>query len=277
MRHNPRTEAIVSILSRKRSVKVQELKERLGVSEVTIRKDLDLLEGEGIIQRTHGGAVMAQDYAGMRPIAAREGASGAEKEAIARAARALVTEGETIYIDAGTTCHMLASELRDFELRVVTNSLDVVNELADAENILLHVLGGSYRREARSFIGPNAVGELENININTCFIGATGFLEDGSFSSQNTIEAHLKRQALKVSRRRVILADATKYGVSAFSIFARADEVDILVTDPRFTDASKLEAKGIEVIVAPLQQLAVLGEARSESAIGSAASGRMEK
>lgn len=251
MEFHPRINEILAIMERKRTVKVQELKDRLGVSEVTIRKDLDLLEGEGIIQRTHGGAVMAQDRALFRPVGMREGQNYETKLAIGRAAASLVAEGESIYIDAGTTCHMLAKLLAGKALQVVTNSLDVVNELSKEEGIILHTLGGTYRRESRSFIGPKAVEGLTEINIQTCFIGTTGFLGDGSFSTQNTVEAYLKCQALKVSRRRVILADSTKYGFRAFSVFAKASDADLLVTDTRFSDASALEALGLEVILAP--------------------------
>jgi DeoR/GlpR family transcriptional regulator of sugar metabolism len=95
---------------------------------------------------------------------------------------------------------------------------------------------------------------IENINITTCFLGTTGFLPEGVFSSQNTMETQLKRQAIKVSRRCVMLADASKYGISAFSVFARAGDVDILISDWRFQEAAKMAALGMEVMIADLDQ-----------------------
>lgn len=254
MAYNTRITSILSIIARKRSVTVQELKERLGVSEVTIRKDLDLLEGEGAIVRTHGGAMMAEERsgAGLRTVTMREQVNVDEKRAIARLARSLVADGDTIYLDAGSTCRLLAQELRGCEIQVVTNSLDVINELADAENVSLHIPGGSFRRKSRSLIGPSAMQAMENMNITTCFMGTTGFLPDGVFSSQNTLETQLKRQAIKASRRCVMLADAAKYGVSAFSVFARAEDVDILITDWRFQDARRMAELDIEVMIADM-------------------------
>ncbi|MDA8426546.1 MAG: DeoR/GlpR family DNA-binding transcription regulator [Treponema sp.] len=251
MAHSPRVESILAIISRKRSVSVLELKERLGVSEVTIRKDLDYLESEGIIVRTHGGATMAEDQRVMRPVGMREGLRQEEKNAIARSAREYVAEGETIFLDAGTTCRAIAHELRGMSLQVVTTSFDVIEELADAEGISLYCPGGSLRRESRCFIGPAAIEALENIQVQSCFLGATGFTSGGNFATQNANEAQIKRQVLKMSKRRIIAADSSKYGVSAFSIYARPGDVDLLITDSGFVDSGQLLSLGIEVLLAP--------------------------
>ncbi len=241
---------ILRILQRLKSVSVQTLTERLGVSEVTIRKDLSLLEEQGRLSRTHGGAVLSEDTERLRPIPERRRENTRLKEAIASRARELVREDDTIYLDAGSTCAALAREIGRMSLRVVTNSIDVILALADAPHVSLVAIGGSFRAEAGSFIGPLAVQALRNFQIGTCFLGATGISRDGRFSSQNLIEAQLKRTAIECSRRCVVLADHTKYGVSAFSVFATAERVDVLVTDRHFADARSLEAFGIEVLKA---------------------------
>lgn len=253
MAYNPRVESILAIVSRKRSVSVTELKDRLGVSEVTVRKDLDYLESEGIIVRTHGGAMMAEDQGVFRPVSMREGLRQVEKDAIAAAARELVAEGDTIFLDAGTTCRSIARSIRSMSLQVVTISLDVIDELASAEGITLFSPGGSLRRESRGFIGPAAIHNMEDIRVQTCFIGATGFTSGGCFATQNANEAQIKREALKIAKRRVIVADSSKYGVNAFSIYARPGDVDLLITDTRFQDSSLLLALGIEVLLAPVE------------------------
>jgi DeoR/GlpR family transcriptional regulator of sugar metabolism len=135
-------------------------------------------------------------------------------------------------------------------LRVVTNSIDVMLELADAPHVSLVALGGSFRAEAGSFIGPLAVQALRNFQIETCFLGATGVSADGKFSSQNLIEAQLKSTAIECSRRCVVLADHTKYAISAFGVFATADTVDVVVSDAGFAHSQALEALGIEVLKA---------------------------
>jgi DeoR/GlpR family transcriptional regulator of sugar metabolism len=246
---NPRRRAILAIISRMRSISVLELKERLGVSEVTIRKDLDYLESEGIIVRTHGGAMMAENSTTLRPVSMREGLMPGAKSSIAAAARGLVSEGETLFLDAGTTCRLIAREIRGMSLQVVTTSLDVVEELADAEGIALFCPGGSLRRESRCFIGPATIAALEDIRIESCFLGATGFSASGCFSSQNTNETQIKRQVLKISKRRFVAADSSKYGIEAFSIFAHPEDVDMLVTDSGFADSKAMQALGLEVVI----------------------------
>jgi DeoR/GlpR family transcriptional regulator of sugar metabolism len=239
---------ILRILQRLKSVSVQTLTERLGVSEVTIRKDLTLLEEQGRLSRTHGGAVLSEDTERLRPIPVRRRENEGLKRAIARRARELVREDDTIYLDAGSTCAALAREIRGMSLRVVTNSVDAVLELSDAPHVSLVSLGGSLRSEAGSFIGPLSLQALRNFQIETCFLGATGISAEGRFSSQNLMEAQLKALAIERSRRCVVLADHTKYSVSAFSVFATADRVDVLVTDAGFEQSQALEALGIEVL-----------------------------
>ncbi|WP_316246283.1 DeoR/GlpR family DNA-binding transcription regulator [Treponema phagedenis] len=240
----------ISIISRRRSVTVQELKQRLDVSEVTIRNDLNILEAEGIICRTHGGAMMAEDRRHFRSYSARISSNADKKRAIAKAACSLIKPYDVIYIDAGTTCRLFAAQMSamDIEVQVVTNSIEVVNELMDAEHISIFCPGGSVRKEARAFIGDTALEALKNIHIKACFIGASGFSSTGVFSSQNMSEANLKKHVLQQSTYRVILADSGKYGIYGFSIFANASDVDLLVTDYDFNDAQFCANTGIEVL-----------------------------
>jgi len=248
--HIPRHDAILKIISRLRTVSVQELTERLEVSEVTIRKDLTLLEEMGSIIRTRGGARLAEDRAQLRNIQMRREEHREEKREIAQKAREFVHEDDTIYLDSGSTCMLIAQTLSEMSLRVVTNSLDVMTVLADAPGISLFSLGGSYRKEAGSFIGPLAMKTLTSFQIETCFVGATGFSGGGVFSSQNIIESELKAKALQVSKRRIIVADASKFGRDAFSVFARASDVDVLITDRWAEGMAGLQELGVEVIAA---------------------------
>jgi len=248
--HIPRHDEIIRIISHLRSVSVQELTQRLKVSEVTIRKDLTLLEEMGNVVRTRGGAQLAEDRAQLRGIQVRKEENLAEKERIAAKARELVNEDDTIYVDSGSTCMLFARRLLDMNLRIVTNSLDIMNVVADAPGISLISVGGSYRKEAGSFIGPMAIEALKGLRIQTCFIGATALSAAGVFSSQNIIEAELKSRVLKSSKRRVVLADAGKFGRDAFAVFARPEDVDILITDRWIEGMRDLTVLGIEVLAA---------------------------
>lgn len=250
MNHLPRHEEILKILTRLRSISVQELTTRLNVSEVTIRKDLNTLEEMGFIIRSHGRASLAEDSRTLRTLSTRKSINIAEKKRIAAKARSLIKEGDTIYLDTGSTCRYLAEEIKTMSLRVITNSLDVMNTLAEESGISLVSLGGSYRKEAGSFLGPLPIETLKNFHIETSFLGATGILSRGIFSSQNILESQLKQQVLDVSGRRVILADSSKFGRSAFSVFARSSDIDILITDSDYKDSESLTKLGLEVILA---------------------------
>ena len=249
MAFNERYNEILKILTKIKKITVQELTERLKVSEVTIRKDLSNLEAQGKILRTHGGAVLAEDIDQHNTLNIRIKRNIEKKIAIAKKARELVREDDTIYIDAGSTCYKFAQEIRDMNLRVVTNSLDVILELSQFPNISLFTLGGSFRSDARSFIGPIAINSLKNFQISTCFLGTSGISREGNFSSQNTIEAELKSAVIHASNRKIILADNTKYGISAFSIFAKPDDVDIFITDSGIKDFENLKSLEIEILI----------------------------
>ena len=243
-----RHEEIVRLVSKLREVSVQTLTERFSVSEATIRKDLTLLEEMGYLVRTHGGALLAEDRKREESLISRQDKALKEKLAIVARAREFIHEGDTVYVDSGSTCALFAREVRDMTLRVVCHSLGVYQELKSSPGTSLFSLGGSYRKDAESFIGPIAVENLKHFQIETCFIGTASFSERGIFSSQNIIEAQLKAEVLKISKRRIILADHTKYNSSGFCVFARPGEFDVLITDDGFQDAGRFQKLGIEVL-----------------------------
>ena len=165
-------------------------------------------------------------------------------------AAGLISDGDTIYLDSGSTCAHLAQEIVGMNLRVVTNSISVMNALVVAHGISLFSIGGSYRREAGSFVGPLALENVKDFQIATCFVGATGISGRGVFSSQNILESQLKTQILQSSRRRIVLADTSKFNTTAFSIFARTGDVDVIVAEHDFAEAASLRELGIEVLLA---------------------------
>jgi DeoR/GlpR family transcriptional regulator of sugar metabolism len=226
-----RHDDILRIVELRERVSVGELTERLGVSEVTIRKDLAYLEELGKLVRTRGGARAAQDRARIHPIEARICSLPEVKAVIAEAAASLVREGETIFIDSGSTCLALARAVAGRDLRVVTNSLDVVQVLSQAPHIALHVTGGSFRSDARSFIGPAAVEAIRRFHFDRAFIGASGVTTEGVLSTQNAIEGETKRAAIGQAQRTVVLADSSKVGSAAFSIFARPSDVEMIIVE----------------------------------------------
>jgi DeoR/GlpR family transcriptional regulator of sugar metabolism len=247
---NIRQEQIVHLISTLREVSVQALTRRFEVSAATIRKDLTMLEEMGYLVRTHGGALLAEDRTHERPLADRRDLSLNEKKRIVEKAKEFIRDGDTIFLDSGSTCALLARAVRQMTLRVLCHSLGVIEELKDSPAVSLISLGGSYRKDSESFIGQPAIENLHRFRIQSCFVGAAGFTDDGVFTSQNTIEAELKSEVLSLSKRRFILADHTKYNAFGFSVFARPGDFDVLISDSGFRDADRLSALGVEVVLA---------------------------
>lgn len=255
---NARHTDILRILQARRRVSVADLTSRLAVSEVTIRKDLALLEDMGLLTRTRGGAVLAEDRDQRRPLLMRRAENGEGKRQVATRAAQLVEEGETVYIDSGSTCGLLAEELANRTLRVVTNSIDAVTALADVPSIALFSVGGSYRKEAGSFIGPIAVSAVSRMHIDTAFIGTSGFSAQGVFSSQNTIESELKRHVIARADRSVLVADKSKIGRTAFSVFGGVEDFDLIVMDTcpgEIAELNALEERGVELLHAACETI----------------------
>lgn len=246
-----RRQAIAAILRKRSSLRVTDLADRFNVSEVTVRKDLALLEEMGLLRRTHGGAVLAEQVDEGSILSTRRERGAEAKRTIALRAKELISHGDTILIDAGSTCAYLAEAVAEMELRVITNSLEVLVILADKPSIALHATGGAYRHNAGSFIGPDAEQLLQRMQFDHAFIGATGISREGKFSAQNSIEAEFKRTAIAAARSTTILADGEKLGRQAFSVFAGPEDVDLLVTTGGGDVLDNLRALGVEVLTVP--------------------------
>lgn len=248
MGSNPRHEKILNLLQNYRQISVADLTERLGVSQVTTRKDLTLLEEQGHILRSHGSARLAQTINQQSTVATRKELHFDEKNRITHRALELIQEGDSVCIDASSTNLLLAGKIVSLPIRVVTNSLEVMTMLSPSRDLTLTTIGGYFRHEASSFIGPIAVDAIEQLQFDIAFIGATGISREGEFLTHNTIEGQVKNAMLKAAKRRVILADSSKFEARSFSKFANAKLIDILITDKGFKETTLFRKLGIEVI-----------------------------
>ncbi|MDA3956611.1 DeoR/GlpR family DNA-binding transcription regulator [Oceanispirochaeta sp.] len=249
MGRNPRHDKILNLLQNLRQISVSDLTERLGVSQVTIRKDLTILEEKGLILRNHGGAMLAQATNQISTVSTRKGLFFDKKDRITSKAIELIQEGDSVCIDASSTNLLLAEKIKTLPIRVITNSLEIMKTLSSSRDITLTAIGGNFRQEASSFIGPIAEDTINQLQFDIAFIGATGISVDGDFLTHNTIEGNVKKAMLKAAKRKVILADSSKLNARSFSKFANADLIDVLITDSKFSETDLFRKMGIEVLM----------------------------
>ncbi|MFA6292983.1 MAG: DeoR/GlpR family DNA-binding transcription regulator [Victivallales bacterium] len=226
-----RFERILDILLKEKKITVGELSERLGVSEVTIRKDLTELEKQGRLLRRYGGAVPAENPQQVVSHLKRVSQQQEEKRRIAKFAASMIKDGENILLDAGSTILALAKELHGRELRVVTNNLAVANELLSEDGIVVELIGGTLRKASGALVGPRTCKALETIRVDKAFLGCSGFDPKLGFSSENTVEAETKQKMLGCAPEIIVLADHTKFLRPAFANFAKLDEITKIITD----------------------------------------------
>ena len=235
-------------------LRVTELGERFGVSEVTVRADLDALAALGEVRRVHGGAMLISNPRAERSFEDQRGAHADVKAAIARAAAALVSNGDVVALDVGTTTTALANALcarEDLQgVTVVTNGLNIALELERAApRLTVVVTGGTLRPLQHSLVNPLATMVLATINPDIAFVGCNGIDLARGVTNINLPEAEVKRQMLSAARRRVIVADGSKLGQVAAVHLCPVSEVSLIVTGTSAPPAVITEL-GFEVEVA---------------------------
>lgn len=251
-----RFHSILTGLQETGSVAVDELSVQLGVSVVTIRRDLDLLEQQGLLRRTHGGAVSIEPlfyepFRKDRSFQAQVEHLANEKRRIGRAAAALINPGETIAITPGTTTAEIIRGLPlDYKITVVTNTVNIAMELSKRKDVSVFVTGGHLHGEWFSLVGPTAARSLENMLIHTMFIGADGIDAQWGPSCFSSDEAELNATMARHARRLVTVVDHTKFSVVANWRICENSAIEKLITDTDATDEmiAPFQKLGVEVI-----------------------------
>ena len=241
-----RQQRIKQLVLAQGSLRVAELAEQFGVSEMTIRRDFELLEEAGHLERTFGGAVASEQTAFETSYAVRLSKHKPEKNAIASYAGSLIQEGDSIALDASTTCLALARELAKRSLTIITNSLDCAIELRTSSAKVI-LTGGYLRQVSGSFAGPLALKALEEFRVDHCFISAKGVsLEDGLMDS-DTDEVEVKRAMLASAAKKTALLDSSKFDKRALVRICAVTEVDLIISDHYLNKAwqDKLESSQI--------------------------------
>lgn len=252
MLNHERDQKILQLIKNNSTVRVSELSERFGVSEATIRRDLDRLQESGKIRRFHGGAIFAENAAPEPPVVHRAEEQASEKKRIGEAAAKLVEEGDTLFIGSGTTTECLALDLRGRQnITVITNSLIIVNHLAQEEGISVIATGGVLRTSEYSFIGHLTEHALQELRPNKVFMGIRAINLGRGLTNDYMPEVSTDRVIIRSGPEVILLADHTKFGKVSTAFVAPLTVVHKIITDsgtPKTTIAA-LQEEGIEVIV----------------------------
>lgn len=226
------------LLEKKSRVKVDDLAAYFGVSRSSIRRDLCQLHEHGLLTRTYGGAVAlsgaTNSGVGETPFAERQVANFAEKDRIGRAAAQLIAEGETVFIDGGTTTECMLPYLADKHVTVVTYGLNIINRLSANPSVTLIAIGGALHRYSLTFSGVLALTSLQayNIHFDKAFLAASGVSAHAGITNASLEEIPIKRKAVEAGQQNILLVDASKIGVVRAGLIAPLCAVAHLITGP---------------------------------------------
>lgn len=229
---NARQNAILEQLKADKRVSVRVLAEHFDVAEMTIRRDLTLLENRGLLTRTHGGGVDSQKVTFELFMGERLKHNGDAKRAIARAAATHVSAGDTIILDTGTSVFMLTDFLDDIaDLTVATPSLAVASNLFWRKSARLIVLGGYVKPWSPDLVGTLTEGNVKSLHFRKAFLGADGVDPESGFFCNDLGSANVVKEIIRASDEVIVLADSTKIGVKSLIKCADFSDVDLLITD----------------------------------------------
>ena len=235
-----RAAVILKELRQAGSASVEALRDKLGVSLATVRRDLQDLEESGLLRRTHGGAIPIEPLfyeAFDRSFQDQVGSYADEKRRIALAASELISPGDTIALTAGTTTTEVVRSLHALGgITVVTNTVNVAMELSNRKDVHVFVTGGHLRGDWFSLVGPTAVASMSGVFVDLLFIGVNGIDAQRGLTCFNDDEVEINRCMVRQAKRKIAVADRSKLGVVAKWLICPADTVDMLITDNGATE-----------------------------------------
>jgi DeoR family transcriptional regulator, aga operon transcriptional repressor len=245
-----RRREVLEILHRDGRVLVKELARHFRTSQITIRKDLEFLDGQGVIQRTHGGALPLPAGTLLDPtLREKEKLHRRQKMQIALAAARLVQEGQSVVLDSGTTTTAIARALKEkSKLTVITNAINIAAELAGT-HIELLLTGGMLRKNSFSLVGPLAERALRQLSADILFLGVDGFDTKSGLFTPNLLESEVNRAMVEISRRTIAVCDSSKFGRRSLCNIMPIDMVHEVITDKQIpkSDLQALKDAGVAI------------------------------
>jgi DeoR family transcriptional regulator of aga operon len=236
------------------SVLVSDLADELVVSAVTIRNDLKTLSDDGLVFRTHGGAVKADFTLVDRTLSEKQKIFSEAKAAIARKAVTYIRDGQSIILDSGSTTTEIARALKSQRLEqvtVITNALNIASELLDAPGIRIIMTGGLLRRESTSVVGPLAEESLKRLTADIFFMGVDAVDPQFGFMTPNLAEAGINQQMINISREVIVVTDPSKFGRRSLAVICPTNIVKRIITTKGIEEKfrEETEATGVELVL----------------------------
>ncbi|MFD1886452.1 DeoR/GlpR family DNA-binding transcription regulator [Paenibacillus wenxiniae] len=223
-----RLQDIEAYIHTRKNVTLDELCDYFEVSKNTIRRDINQIAGKGSIEKVYGGVTSTSELV---PFENRTTRNQIKKNDIARLAAACIDEDDLVYIDSGTTTRHIAEHLNpELRLTVLTNSLDVINSVADMPNVSLLVIGNTYKANTRSFVGMDNPLSLQKYNVTKAFMAATGVSISHGLTNSDLLEYEIKKAIASKAQQLIALADSSKFGKSTLLTYAALEDVDILIS-----------------------------------------------
>jgi DeoR/GlpR family transcriptional regulator of sugar metabolism len=248
-----RRRRLVAMLKEREYCTIHEMSQEIGISLMTVRRDLHVLAREQIVQLLHGGARLTAQAQVEPTIGIRLHERLPQKQAIGElAAKMFVKAGDVIGIDGGSTTVHVACHLPAVPLTVVTNSLTTANAIAEYEQCNLQMLGGTFLRESSIFTGTQTIAALQELRLHKLFLAAAGLRISDGLSSTYMFDAEVKKALMGSAQEVILCLDSTKIGRVFLAYFAALEEIDVLVTDDGITpeDKAAIEARDVRVVVA---------------------------
>ena len=250
---NERLQTILDILEKEGTVTVAGLVKLFNVSEMTIRRDFDVLESRGVLKRVHGGAVSNRGRSYEPPFLSRSATSLAEKQRIGKAAVELISNGDSISLDVGTTTLEIAKNLKDRQdLTIITPSLHIASELLNHQGVRLILTGGFLRPGELSLVGYLAERVFSEFHVDKLFLGAGGVDINAGITEYNLEDTLVKRAMVKSAKEIILVVDSGKFENVALGAIIPLTEIQTVITDTNLdpTIHQKLEEMGLQVILA---------------------------
>lgn len=244
-----RQKKIVELVNLRSSMRVTELSEEFSVTEETIRRDLEKLEKNNDLKRSHGGAVTIKDSLNEIDFNTREITNVEEKQKIANEAVKLVKSGDRIILDASTTAWYMSKILPDIPLVVITNSLKVAMELSQKEQIKVISTGGILLPSSLSLVGPVTEEVLEKYHVTTAFISSKAVNIENGLTDSNEQQALVKKKMLSRATKKVLMVDSTKFNQTDFATIASIEQITDCITDEKIDKNFKIQLQKLNVNV----------------------------